>query len=78
MEICHNAASAISQLFNSLLISSKVDRCCFTALTLLLAAAIRMSLEARSASSSGPSILGLQAQSRLENLFAVMDEVAKY
>jgi transcriptional regulatory protein AMDR len=78
MEICHNAASSMSRLFNSLLISSKIDRCCFTALTMLLAAAIQMSLEARSAGSSGSSILGLQAQCRLEDLFAVMNEVAKY
>ena len=78
IEICHNAASSISQLFNSLLISSRINHCCFTALTMLLAAAIQMSLEARSASSSRSSILGLQAQSRLEDLFAVMNEVSKY
>jgi transcriptional regulatory protein AMDR len=45
---------------------------------MLLASAIQMSLEARSANSSGSSILGLQAQSQLENLFSAMNEVAKY
>ena len=78
IEICHNAASSISQLFNSLLIAHKLGQCWFTALTMLLATAIQISLEARIASSSGSQILGLQAQSRLENLFPVMSEVAIY
>ncbi|RDL32478.1 uncharacterized protein BP5553_08934 [Venustampulla echinocandica] len=78
VEICHNSATSISQLFSTLLMSRKIDQCCFTALSLLLASAIQISLKARFASSSSPPILALQAQSRLEDLFPVMEEVAKY
>jgi transcriptional regulatory protein AMDR len=78
IEICHNAATSISQLFGSLLTSRKIDQCCFTALPLLLASAIQISLEARLASSSSSAILTLQAHSRLEDLFPIMEEVAKY
>lgn len=45
---------------------------------MLLATAIQMSLEARSSCSSGSSILGLQAQSRLETLLSVTTEIPKY
>jgi transcriptional regulatory protein AMDR len=78
VEICHNAAASISQLFNSLHMSLKLDHCCFTALSLLLASAIQISLEARLASTCSSPILALQAQSRLEDLFPIMEEVSKY
>ncbi|RFU29299.1 hypothetical protein B7463_g7029, partial [Scytalidium lignicola] len=59
-------------------IAQRLDQSWFTALTMLLAAAIQMAREARIASSSGSHILCLQAQSRLENLFSVMNKVSEY
>jgi transcriptional regulatory protein AMDR len=75
---CHTAALSIAKVFNDILATKSVERCSFTALTSLLAVAIQMSSEARSAIDNGDVVLSLQAQNRLQHILPAIDAVSRY
>jgi transcriptional regulatory protein AMDR len=74
----HTAALSISKIFDGIIALRAIERCSFTSLTALLAAAIQMSSEARSAAGSGEVVLALQSQNRLESLLPAMKDIATY
>ncbi|KIW25902.1 uncharacterized protein PV07_09038 [Cladophialophora immunda] len=75
---CHTAALSIARLFDDISARNGVRQCWFTALTILLAAAIQISHEARLAAKANMTVLALQAQSQLESLLPVIKSVSEY
>lgn len=75
---CQTAATAISKLFDDILAAQVISRCWFTALTSLLATAIQVGHEARTAARNRAAILAIQAQARLQRLLPAMSAVSAY
>lgn len=67
-ETCRSSAQSIASILETMINSKFVAQCWFTCLTSLLAAAIQLCFEARSASRNWASTLEIQAQNRLARL----------
>ncbi|OJJ45275.1 hypothetical protein ASPZODRAFT_17494 [Penicilliopsis zonata CBS 506.65] len=77
-EICRSAAVSIASTFDSLIATNQLSQCWFTCLTSLLAAAIQLSSEARSALQTNNSTLEIQAQARLERLLTTASVAGRF
>ena len=75
---CQTAATAISKLFDDMIAAKAISMCWFTVLTSLLATAIQISHEARTAARSRAAILAIQAQTRLQRLLPALSAVSPY
>jgi transcriptional regulatory protein AMDR len=77
-ETCHTATLSITRIFDDISARDGVRKCWFTASTILLAAAIQISHEARSAAKANTTVLAIQAQNQLERLLPIIMAVSKY
>jgi transcriptional regulatory protein AMDR len=67
-ETCRSSAQSIANILETMVSSKHIAQCWFTCLTSLLASAIQLCFEARSASRIWTSTLEIQAQNRLARL----------
>lgn len=77
-ETSHTAALSITRVFDDILAQQSINQCWFTASTILLAAAIPISHEARLAAKARATVLAIQAQNQLERLLPILSAVSKY
>ena len=77
-ETCRTVALSIGRLFDEVSIRRSIGQCWFTAPTTLLATAIQMSQEARSAAAGNRTVLAIQVQNHLESLLPIIRAVSKY
>lgn len=74
-EICSDAAQAILSCLETIVHRGWTGQCPFTTVSAAMAAAIHMSLDARSSLSQGPSVIALNAQDRLARLLRCAREL---
>ena len=77
-EICSDAAQAILSCLETIVHRGWTGYCPFTAVSAAMAAAIHMSLDARSSLSQGPSVIALNAQDRLSRLLRCARELESF